>query len=101
MADSQGPLEGIPEDRRQQWYDESSPELSTETRDVLENYSKIPPNEIESHLRNIVRTCAHDITRHTANTDSIARQGLGDPQLSMYWSMAISRPIHWDTLPVS
>lgn len=55
MADSQGPLEGIPEERKHQWYDERSPELSPETRDVLENYSKVPSKELESHIRNIVR----------------------------------------------
>lgn len=37
------------------WYQSELPDLSPETRDVLENYSRIPPQDIERHLKTIVR----------------------------------------------
>lgn len=54
MADSQGPLPKVPEERKLKWYDNEPPDLSAETRRLLENYSKISPDAIESHLRTIV-----------------------------------------------
>lgn len=61
MADSQGPLAKVPEERKRQWYNEALPDLSKETRDVLEKYSKIPPNELEAHLKYIVGLYAYAV----------------------------------------
>ena len=40
--------------RHQQWYDPDLEDVNPEIRHLLENYSKIPSNEVVSHVNEIV-----------------------------------------------
>ena len=42
------------DDARAKWYDRNPPNLKPETRELLEKYSKVPPDEILTHLQSIV-----------------------------------------------
>ena len=52
MANSGDTLEQF---KDQAFYSSEPPKLRPETRDVLEKYSKIPSDEVESHVATIVR----------------------------------------------
>ncbi|KAF2483967.1 hypothetical protein BDY17DRAFT_118669 [Neohortaea acidophila] len=53
MADFNGPVPNPPEERSKRWFSEDVPEISPRTREVLEEYSKIPPEEINAHVTDI------------------------------------------------
>lgn len=55
MADFNGPVPNPPAERSKRWFSDDVPELSARTREVLEKYSKIPPEDINAHVTNIVR----------------------------------------------
>lgn len=58
MADFNGPVPNPPEECSKRWFSEDVPEISPRTREVLEKYSKIPPEEINAHVTDIVRILA-------------------------------------------
>ena len=56
------PEDAKPEHTSYQWYSTEQPNLRQETRQLLESYSKIPPDEILPHVNAIV--CLEGLTCH-------------------------------------
>lgn len=55
MADFNGPVPNPPAERSKRWFSDDVPELSPRTREVLEKYSKVSPEDINAHVTDIVR----------------------------------------------
>jgi hypothetical protein len=59
------------------WYDPKLKKLGASARELLENYSKIPPAEVESHIYKIVCLFLRPIRKVMLNrTDSVMKPGM-------------------------
>ena len=52
---SDAPVPGTTHSKNVPWYTEELPKIPEETRKLLEEYSHIPPDEVEKHVIDIVR----------------------------------------------
>ena len=55
------------------WYDNEPPDIKPEIKDIFEKYSKIPQNEILSHVQTIVQLSRPELARYTWLMYSTAR----------------------------
>ena len=78
------------------WYHKGLEDLSPACRELFENYSHIPPEEINSHVFEMVRlnqsTCDACLTTNART--HIEREGVGFATVSVHRQVSIPRALH-------
>ena len=74
------------------WYRKEPDRFSPACRELLENYSHIPPEEVNSHVFHIVRL--QTLLWLTAIDLRVERTGMGLQTISLPRLVQIPRPLH-------
>ena len=66
------------------WVANIDDKITADVRHLLENYSKVPPHDVVKHVYDIVSGYhLRIILAHTVCP--VAREGVGNPSLALYW----------------
>ena len=77
------------------WFKPDIAEIQPAFRALMEDYSKIPPDEVKSHILNIVSHQA--VTPETLAESSclIARESMANVSLSLHWSIQLPDAVYY------
>jgi len=74
------------------WYVPTLENITEAQRDLLENYSHIPPERVIPHILEVVSYhlhFRHPHASHQANKQPIARESLGDLSIPLHWTVSV------------